>query len=84
MDLFEEKLSLFAAEAQRDYTRSPDQLSYVDDHMQTLWVGFSMNYMIVRRSQDGQFVDLRPGLMFDADEFNRQRTSWLECPCNHG
>lgn len=78
---FEDQLDVFASEASgRDYTKSHTG-EYVDEHIQNIWVGFFLNFMIVRRGANGDSIDIRPGLVPEAVEFLDQRKARLECTC---
>lgn len=79
---FEDQLDVFASEASRDYTKSPINGEYLDVHIQNIWVGFFLNYMIIRKGANGDSIDIRPGLLPEAEQFFDQRMTWLECPCH--
>lgn len=75
---FEDHLDVFAAEAGRDYTKGPSG-QYTDPHIQNIWVGFFLSYLIVRHGRDGDSMDIRPGLVPEAEQFFRDRNNWIEC-----
>lgn len=78
---FEDQLDVFAAEAGRDYTKTPTG-EYLDPHIQNIWVGFFLNFMIVRRGANGDSIDIRPGLVPEAEQFFERQKAWAECPCH--
>lgn len=68
---FEFALDAFAAEAtDRDYRKAPDG-SYINEHIQTIWVGYQMAYMVVRKTINGDFMDIKPGMLSEVEEYIR-------------
>lgn len=68
---FEAALDVFASEAtDRDYRKGPDG-SYINEHIQTIWVGYQLVYMVVRKTPDGDFMDIKPGMLPEVEEYIR-------------
>lgn len=68
---FEAALDLLAAEAtDRDYTKAPDG-SYLSYEIQSIWVGYQMASMVVVKSVDGDYINMKPGLLQEAEDYIR-------------